>query len=111
MRACKVRLIITDEEGRLFGKGPYELLQATLEYESVRQATRALGLSYSKAWQIIRRLESGYGQPLIRRHSGGKDGGGAGLTDFALQLMAQYRQLQASVDAFASEEYLRVFGE
>ena len=111
MRPCQVRVTICDAEGRLFGKGPFDLLTAIDQHESVRSATRALGLSYSKAWNIIRRLEAGYGQPLIHRHSGGASGGGAGLTPFAQALLVQYAQLQDRVDGYAREEYQRIFGE
>ena len=111
MRHCQVRVTICDTEGRLFGKGPFDLLTAIDAHQSVRQATRALGLSYTKAWNIIRRLEAGYGQPLIHRHSGGASGGGAGLTPFARQLLTQYAQLQDRVAGYAAQEYARIFGE
>ena len=110
-RFCQVRVTICDAEGRLFGKGPYELLCAIQQHASVRQACQALGLSYTKAWRIIRRLEQGFGQPLILRYSGGKHGGGAGLTPFAQELLDRYQQLEASVAGYAKEEYRKVFGE
>lgn len=111
MRHCQVRVTICDAEGRLFGKGPCELLGAIQQHTSVRQACQALGLSYTKAWRMIRRLEQGFGQPLILRHSGGKHGGGAGLTPFAQELLNKYQQLEARVSGYAKEEYRRVFGK
>lgn len=109
MLSCQVKLYIMDEEGRLFGKGPYELLKATAQHQSVRQACRVMDLSYSKAWKMIRRLEAGYGQPLIFRQSGGSSGGSAGLTPFAQRLIAQYEQLLTSVEGYAEQEFQRIF--
>ncbi len=34
-----------------------------------------MGLSYSKAWKMLRDSESGFNCPLVERKSGGKGGG------------------------------------
>lgn len=59
------------------------LLAAVLESGSIAQAGRELGLSYRKAWGLVRDGERLFGQPLVTRERGR----GSLLTDTALRLV------------------------
>ena len=56
--ACKIWL---DQDGKAFGDGPYELLKRVEKTDSLHQAANQMGMSYSKAWGLIRVLEKGSG--------------------------------------------------
>ena len=52
----KIQVSIAGDE-MFFGPGPYRLLKITDETGSVREACNEMGLSYSKAWKILNRME------------------------------------------------------
>jgi molybdate transport system regulatory protein len=46
-----------DQDGKAFGNGPSELLKRVEKTGSLHQAANQMGMSYSKAWCLIRTLE------------------------------------------------------
>ena len=75
---CKVTLCLMGDK-RAFGPGVAELLEGVRRHGSLQGAARDMGMSYSKAWTVMRNAEEIWGFPLIRRYVGGQDGGRAGL--------------------------------
>lgn len=65
---------------RVFGPGVAELLKRVQEHHSLRAAAFSMEMAYSKAWQIIRTAEDGFGCKLLSSTIGGRHGGGAVLT-------------------------------
>ncbi|WP_337373058.1 winged helix-turn-helix domain-containing protein, partial [Phascolarctobacterium succinatutens] len=63
-----------------FGKGVAELLQRIEATGSLSAAYKAMGMSASKAWKILRRAEADLGFALVCSTAGGKSGGGSVLT-------------------------------
>lgn len=57
-----------DNNGKAFGDGPYELLKRVEKTGSLHQATNQMGMSYSKAWRLIRALEERLGFTLLERN-------------------------------------------
>lgn len=86
---------------RVFGPGVAELLEGVEELHSLRAATRRMDMSYSKAWRIVGNAERALGFPLLDTRAGGKDGGGAALTEQARKLVSAYRAFTADVDGYA----------
>lgn len=64
-----------DNNGKAFGDGPYELLRRVHKTHSLHQAAFQMGMSYSKAWHLIRTLEERLGFALLERKTGGRSGG------------------------------------
>ena len=75
-----VRLYRQDKS---FGPGPMRLLRGVEEGGSLHQAAEAMGMSYSKAWTLLRKLEKEWGFTLLDRQPGGPKGGGRGLCGLA----------------------------
>lgn len=99
-----------DQEGKVFGEGPCELLRRVATRKSLRQAAIEMGMSYSKAWGLISRIEKKLGFGLLKRRAGGKAGGGSELTPEALLLLERYQEFSADVREAMGRIYERHFG-
>ena len=97
-------------EEKFFGPGIAALLHRVEEYRSIRQATASMGMAYSKAWAIIRRAERELGFPLLITATGGKEGGGAALTEEGRAFLDRYDRFCALINAHAREDFEAVFG-
>lgn len=100
---CRIKLVIENGGKFFLGPGIVSLLQQIDAQKSVARASEVLGLSYSKAWKMIRDAESGSGVELVVRTSGGTGGGGASLTEHAEKALAAYSSARESVARFADE--------
>ena len=69
-----------------------------------------MGMAYSKAWAIIRRAERELGFPLLVTATGGKEGGGASLTDEGRAFLEQYDRFCALVNEHARVDFETAFG-
>ena len=99
-----------DQHGKAFGDGPYELLKRVEKTESLHQAAKQMGMSYSKAWCLIRSLERRLGFPLLGRKVGGRCGGGSLVTSEAKILMKHYERLRRDVERTLEKIYQKHFG-
>lgn len=77
-------------ESPFYGPGCQQLLSLIRDTGSVRHASEQMGLSYSKAWRMIRELEAQAGFPVIVRRQGGRAGGAARLTEAGERLLRRY---------------------
>ena len=94
---------------KFFGPGIAALLHRVEEYRSIRQATASMGMAYSKAWAIIRRAERELGFPLLVTTTGGREGGGASLTEEGRTFLDQYDRFCALVNDHARADFETVF--
>lgn len=97
--------------GKAFGDGPLEMLQRVERCGSLRQAAAEMGMSYNKAWYLVRKLEKALGFALLERRSGGRHGGGSVVTPRARELMVQYRRFREQVARDLVELYRRNFAD
>lgn len=99
--------IFTDR--KCFGPGVAELLHRVDELHSLRAAAQSMEMAYSKAWTVIHNAEEGLGFKLLRSSTGGKNGGGAVLTEEARQLLSAYDgycgKLREYADRLLAEEF------
>lgn len=92
----KVKLYLVDEEGDKFmGIGVLWLLEKIETEGSLRGSAAALGISYSKAYGMVRNLEKSLGVPVLVRKKGGASHDGATLTPFGKRFIELYRDFQA----------------
>ncbi len=106
----KIQVSIAGNE-MFFGPGPYRLLQIIDRTGSVREACNEMGLSYSKAWKILNRMEAELGCAMVIRSRGGMTGGHTVLTEFGTRYMELYEEFNDSVQEFARREMDRLFGD
>ena len=88
-------------EGRL-GPGKIRLLEAIGEQGSISAAGRSLGMSYRRAWCLIAELNQTFSQPVLNTNVGGKQGGGASLTEFGREVIDRYRQIEVAAHQAAA---------
>ncbi len=93
----------------VFGKGRRILLEAIGKYGSINQAAKEINISYRKAWSYINVMEGRLGIKLIERQVGGKNGGGAVLTDEARAFLKQYGELEHSIEDIVDRKFAAIF--
>jgi len=91
------RLRIVLRRGVAFGPGKADLLQMISKTGSIAAAGRELGMSYSRAWQLVNAMNQEFRSPLVARVKGGAARGGASLTALGREVIASYRAAQRSV--------------
>jgi molybdate transport system regulatory protein len=92
-----VRLTVRIDFGaeRALGPGKIRLLEAIGKTGSISRAGRALGMSYRRAWLLADDMNRCFRAPVVMTQPGGVRGGGAELTPFGIQLIENYRAIEA----------------
>jgi len=90
----------------LIGKGGANILQAVKTEKSISKAARKVGMSYRYVWNYLARLEKALGEPIVETFKGGKQGGGARLTELGESLLKEYRRVESYVgEVLEDKEY------
>lgn len=102
------KIWIEDDEGRLLlGEGRLEILKAIERNGSLSAAARELGMSYRAVWGKIRTTEKRLGVKLVDGVAGGRQHGGAVLTENARLFVAKFdefdRRAREAVDEMGRE--------
>ncbi len=103
------KLMIKENDQVFLGPGVRELLALIESEKSVKDASRKMELSYSKAWTIIRNAEAGANIQLVKRSHGGHSGGSSELTDEGKNLLERYLAFEREAGLLLSECFRRHF--
>jgi len=76
------------------GPGRVDLLELIEKTGSLRSAAQAMGISYMRAWNLIRYTNKCFNKPVVEAVRGGKTGGGANLTGTGRKIIALYRGME-----------------
>lgn len=90
------------EAGRI-GPGKIQLLEAIAAHGSISAAGRAIRMSYKRAWDLVAEMNATFASPVVTAQGGGRQGGGATLTAFGLDLVARYRAIETAAERAAAE--------
>ncbi|HVR38862.1 MAG TPA: LysR family transcriptional regulator [Thermoanaerobaculia bacterium] len=97
--------IVRDDGTIVMGPGKADLLEAIARAGSIRAAAAELGMSYMRAWTLIRTMNAAFRTPLVEKIRGGTDQGGARLTDLGKKVLDAYREMEADArKAIASHQ-------
>jgi molybdate transport system regulatory protein len=90
--ACelKAKIWLEEENRKVFGDGPWDILKRVGRTGSLRQAAAEINMSYSQAWRLIRMIEHNLGFPVLEKKAGGPGGGHSYLTPRAAKLTDAY---------------------
>lgn len=99
--------MFTDQ--KCFGPGVVQLLKRVDELHSLRAAAMSISMAYSKAWTVIRGAEEGLGFKLLASNIGGRNGGGAVLTDEARQMLTAYDEYCEKLRAYGEKLFEETF--
>ena len=103
--SIRPRLRIVAGKNIAFGPGKAELLAALEKTGSITRAADKLGMSYMRAWTLIRTMNRCFCEPLVDAMRGGMSGGGgARLTPTGHQVLELYRRMDGKcLDAIEPE--------
>ncbi len=106
----KSKLWIEVDGKPVFGRGRRFLLEAIDKHGSINQAAKGINISYRKAWGYIKAMEERLGFKLIVRQTGGKNGGGATLTNNAKEFLRKYEALEEGIREGVDNKFRNIFG-
>ena len=99
--------IFTDR--KCFGPGVAQLLRRVDELHSLRAAALSMAMAYSKVWTVIHNAEEGLGFKLLSSVTGGKNGGGAVLTNEARRMIAAYEEYCEKLHEYGDTLFAETF--
>lgn len=105
----KSKIWIEVEGEPVFGRGRRFLLQAIDKYGSINKAAKEINISYRKAWSYIKSMEERLGIKLVERKAGGRNGGGARLTDEARKFLKKYEVLEEGLRKMTDRRFIKIF--
>jgi molybdate transport system regulatory protein len=100
--------IVRDDGVIVFGPGKADLLAEVRAHGSIRRAAENLGMSYMRAWKLIRVMNEAFPRPLVEKTRGGAEHGGATLTAEGERVLALYRTMEKKAMAAMAEEWKRL---
>ncbi len=77
------------------GPGKADLLEAIRKTGSITAAAESMGMSYMRAWMLIRTMNGCFKAPLVHAKRGGAERGTAILTEMGQKVLALYRRIEA----------------
>lgn len=93
----------------VFGVGKSSILRAVQETGSINQAAKAMKMSFRHAWSYIHSAERRLGNSLLVKTKGGRKGGGASLTAYAIDLLDKFEKLEQEVEKFTNQRFKEIF--
>lgn len=105
----QVQLVTKDDDNVIDEEG-FTLLTEIQNEQSIVAAARNMGISYRKAWGLLREIEYVLGFSLVGKHRGGKAGGKTELTPEGAELAGAYINLKKDLD-YAVHDKVKAFFE
>jgi molybdate transport system regulatory protein len=93
----------------VFGSGKGRLLEAIDRCGSINQAAKETNMSYRRVWAQLNTMEDRLGIKLVERHTGGRGGGGATLTEDARKILKKYLELERGLQKVVDERFKKIF--
>lgn len=101
--SIKVRILCG--EVYALGPGKADLLEAVGACHSIAGAGRNLGYSYWKTRHMIDEMNACFRAPVVETKKGGRDRGGAVLTDTGRQALALFRFMETRALAAIQDDF------
>lgn len=93
--SLRPRIRIVGDDGTIvLGPGKADLLDAIARTGSIRAAAGELGMSYMRAWTLVRTMNAAFRAPLVEKERGGSSQGGAQLTASGRKVLDLYRKIE-----------------
>jgi len=89
----KSRIWIEVDNKVLLGEGRVKLLKSIEETGSLSKAAKHLNMSYKKAWTLVDAVNKSADKSVITTSIGGKNGGGAQLTEYGKELISVFEEI------------------
>jgi molybdate transport system regulatory protein len=105
MAATRLSIRIDLASGDRIGPGKIALLEAIRSTGSISAAARSLGMSYRRAWLLVEEVNGALREPAVTAETGGRHGGGAGLTAVGERVIDLYRAIETHARSAAGGEF------
>lgn len=92
------------------GPGKVELLALLVETGSLNESARRLGMSYMRAWKLVKVMNTCFREPIAVATRGGQSGGGMQVTETGIRALACYREMESSALRSASKPWKELRG-
>src|SRR5579863_2454507 len=76
------------------GPGKADLLEQLQATGSITKAAKKMGMSYMRAWTLVKTMEKCFAKPLVTAARGGAAHGGAQLTETGRAVLELYREIE-----------------
>jgi molybdate transport system regulatory protein len=86
----------------LIGEGRARLLRLIQEKRSINSAAKAMGITFRRAWSMVKDMEDTIKVTLVSKKRGGLGGGTTTLTPIAVELLEHYEKILAEFNEFAN---------
>ena len=103
--SVKSRLWIVSQDATFLGEGRVALLQAIDDLGSITKAAKSMNMSYLKAWKLVESMNETSIHPLVKKTSGGKDGGGTILTEQGYRAIKFFKELSCKHNEHLNDEF------
>jgi molybdate transport system regulatory protein len=100
----KSKIWLESNDGILLSEGRVQLLKKIEEMGSLSKASKALNISYQKAWRLIDEASKNANQPLLETKIGGAKGGGTLLTSYGKSLITIFDTINKDCWDFLDEQ-------
>lgn len=94
------RIWITSNNETLIGLGRFELLSRIEEFGSISKASKDMGMSYKKAWELVNSINNAFKEPIVVGIVGGNNGGGSTLSASGKNLLKIYKEIELENQQF-----------
>lgn len=102
----KGRLWIENNGETYLSWGRIVLLERIDEYGSVSAAAKSMQMSFSHAWHLVENMNALAPEPLVEKQAGGRQGGGAWLTEAGKQAIRDFWRLVGRFQHWVDQEHL-----
>jgi molybdate transport system regulatory protein len=107
MNDINVRVRIYFGSDLAIGPGRIELLEGVQRTGSLARAARDMGMSYRRAWLLMKSLNTCLRAPASLAIRGGRRGGGATVTPLGRALIRTYRRMERNAARTVSRRFAR----
>lgn len=105
---AQAKIMVSSSKNRRaasFGKGSAVLLHGIRDNGSLNKTAKEMGMAYSKAWTLMKKVEEGLGFELIERHGAR----GSELTPKGKKFLELYDDFEQNVENYVEAEFNRIF--
>ena len=88
----RIRVLYGDDIA--LGPGKVDLLLLVGQTGSIREAAERMGMSYMRAWKLIKTVNACFKEPLVEAVRGGRTHGGATLTKAGRKALELYQRME-----------------
>jgi molybdate transport system regulatory protein len=96
VNALKPRWRVLHGKEIALGPGKVALLEGIGQTGTIAEAARLLGMSYTRAWNLVHTMNACFRQPLVETERGGSGRGHAALTETGRAVLALYRRIESA---------------